>query len=56
MREVDWTRFDARRCRAQAKRFSVGAFQDGIVEQLRKAGARVDDRNATPGRDRPVKA
>jgi glycosyltransferase involved in cell wall biosynthesis len=39
MREIDWTRFDARRCRAQAERFSVRAFQDGIVEQLRRAGA-----------------
>jgi glycosyltransferase involved in cell wall biosynthesis len=47
MREVDWTRFDALRCRAQAERFSVGAFQDGIVEQLRHAGATVDD-------DRPI--
>lgn len=43
MREVDWTRFDASRCREQADRFSVGAFQRGIVEQLRRAGATVDD-------------
>lgn len=56
MREVDWTRFDADRCRAQAERFSVAAFQDGIVEQLRRAGARVDDDLPAPGRDQPVKA
>jgi glycosyltransferase involved in cell wall biosynthesis len=43
MREIDWTRFDSTRCRTQAERFSVGAFQDGIVEQLRRAGATVDD-------------
>jgi glycosyltransferase involved in cell wall biosynthesis len=40
MREVDWTRFDASRCRKQAERFSVQAFQEGIVEQLRLAGVR----------------
>jgi glycosyltransferase involved in cell wall biosynthesis len=39
MREVDWTRFDAGRCRRQAERFSIRAFQDGIVEQMRTAGA-----------------
>jgi len=39
MRHVDWARFDPLRCRTQAERFSVGAFQDGIVEQLRRAGA-----------------
>lgn len=44
MRHVDWTRFDPVRCRAQAERFSVRAFQDGIVEQMRRAGAVVDDR------------
>jgi glycosyltransferase involved in cell wall biosynthesis len=43
MREIDWTRFDAHRCRAQAERFSVSAFQDGLVEQLRRAG--VDPRS-----------
>jgi glycosyltransferase involved in cell wall biosynthesis len=42
MREIDWTRFDPGRCRLQAERFSVSAFQDGIVEQLRLAGATVD--------------
>jgi glycosyltransferase involved in cell wall biosynthesis len=43
MRHVDWTRFDAHQCRTQAERFSVRTFQDGIVEQLRRAGAVVDD-------------
>jgi glycosyltransferase involved in cell wall biosynthesis len=43
MREVDWTRFDAGRCRAHAERFSIGAFQDGIVGQMRDAGAIVAD-------------
>ncbi|MEA2154074.1 MAG: hypothetical protein QOE11_214 [Solirubrobacteraceae bacterium] len=43
MRHVDWARFDPLRCRAQAERFSVRAFQDGIVEQLRRAGAVVAD-------------
>jgi glycosyltransferase involved in cell wall biosynthesis len=41
MREVDWTRFDADRCRTQAQRFSVRAFQDGVVAQMRAAGATV---------------
>ncbi len=56
MREVDWTRFDTRRCRAQAERFSVPAFQDGIVEQLRRAGASVDGDRPAPGVDLPVGA
>ena len=47
MREVDWTRFDTRRCREQAERFSVGAFQDGIVEQMRRAGAVVEESRAS---------
>jgi glycosyltransferase involved in cell wall biosynthesis len=43
MRHVAWGRFDAGRCRAQAERFSVRAFQDGIVEQMQRAGADVDE-------------
>jgi len=43
MREIDWARFDSGRCRAQAERFSVRAFQAGIVEQLRRAGVTIDD-------------
>jgi glycosyltransferase involved in cell wall biosynthesis len=39
MREVDWTAFDSSRCRRQAEKFSVKAFQEGIVEQLHRAGA-----------------
>lgn len=35
MGEIDWLRFDARRCREQAERPAIAAFQDGIVEQLR---------------------
>jgi glycosyltransferase involved in cell wall biosynthesis len=43
LREIDWTRFDARSCRSQAERFSVASFQEGIVEQLRRAGAAISD-------------
>lgn len=53
MRDVDWTRFDAQRCRAQAERFSVGAFQDAIVEQLRRAGGDVEDDRPAAGHDLP---
>jgi glycosyltransferase involved in cell wall biosynthesis len=41
MREVDWASFNSHRCRAQAEKFSVRAFQEGIVEQLHRAGVRI---------------
>jgi glycosyltransferase involved in cell wall biosynthesis len=41
MREVNWTGFDQNRCRKQAEKFSVRVFQEGVVEQLRRAGADV---------------
>jgi glycosyltransferase involved in cell wall biosynthesis len=40
MREVDWVGFDPNRCREQAEKFSVRAFQKGIAAQLYRAGAR----------------
>jgi glycosyltransferase involved in cell wall biosynthesis len=40
MREVDWVSFDQNRCREQAEKFSIRAFQKGIATQLYRAGAR----------------
>jgi glycosyltransferase involved in cell wall biosynthesis len=41
MREVDWAGFDQNRCRKQAEKFSVRAFQEGIAEQLHRVGVRI---------------
>lgn len=43
MREVNWNAFDVSRCRKQAEKFSIQAFQGGIVEQLRRAGVHALD-------------
>lgn len=34
MRHVDWSAFDAERCRAQAQQFSTRAFQDRMLDQI----------------------
>ncbi len=47
MRHVDWTGFDPLRCRQQSERFSISAFQEGIVTQMRRAGAVVEDIDPT---------
>lgn len=44
MRHVHWEGFDPLRCRAQAERFSVAAFQEGLAQQMRRAGVVVDGR------------
>lgn len=41
MREVDWAGFDQSRCREQAEKFSIQTFQEGIAEQLYRAGVRM---------------
>jgi glycosyltransferase involved in cell wall biosynthesis len=51
MRDVDWTRFDAARCRTQAELFSVRAFQEGIFEQMRRAGVADEGFSAASWRD-----